>query len=73
MQRTHYLADGFYSIPVCISQRAASDDDIPPVGIPVGDYIGYHNRKGGHGLTGYDWLQFLSFADKHLGISKNPK
>jgi hypothetical protein len=48
-------------------------DDMPPVETPVGDFIGYHNRKGGHGLNEYDWEQFLNFADRHLGIGKGGK
>jgi hypothetical protein len=40
--------------------------EMPPVETPVGDWIGYHNRKGGHGVTDYDWEQWLNFADRHF-------
>lgn len=43
-------------------------NDWPPVETPVGDFIGYHNRKGAHGQNDYDWEQFLNFADRHFGI-----
>jgi hypothetical protein len=41
-------------------------EEMPPVETPVGDFIGYHNRTGNHGVTRYDWEQFVKFADKHL-------
>ncbi|WP_158860955.1 alpha/beta hydrolase family protein [Lunatibacter salilacus] len=39
--------------------------EFPPVNQPVMGHIGYHIRNGGHGLLGYDWQQFLKFADMH--------
>jgi hypothetical protein len=44
--------------------------EIPPVNNPVMGTIGYHIRTGGHGVTLYDWQQFMNFADLHL---KKPK
>jgi hypothetical protein len=48
-------------------------DDMPAVATPVGDWIGFHNRKGSHGIDEYDWEQFLNFADRHFGISRSSK
>jgi hypothetical protein len=48
-------------------------DDMPALDTPVGDTIGYHNRRGAHGLNDYDWQQFLAFADRHFGLTKTPK
>lgn len=45
-------------------------ETMPPVETPVGITIGYHMRKGGHGLNSYDWACFLDFADKQFGIGK---
>jgi len=48
-------------------------DDMPAVDVPVGDFIGYHNRKGGHSINDYDWKQFLAFADRHFGIERTKR
>ena len=58
-----------YAEPVyaLFGERGLGVDSMPPVEVPVGDNIGYHNRKGGHGLNSYDWEQFLNFADRHFG------
>jgi len=42
-------------------------DRMPPLDTPVFGAIGYHVRTGSHDLTGYDWRQYLAFADKHFG------
>jgi hypothetical protein len=57
-----------YAEPVyqLFGEKGLDVNDMPPVETPVGDYIGYHNRKGTHDLTDYDWQQFLSFADRHF-------
>ncbi|MGC9347117.1 MAG: acetylxylan esterase [Anaerolineae bacterium] len=39
---------------------------MPPVHEPSVGTIGYHIRAGGHGITDYDWEQYLNFADRHL-------
>lgn len=38
----------------------------PSIHSPVGNHIRYHIRSGGHGVTKYDWQEFLNFTDHHL-------
>ncbi len=42
-------------------------DNWPEARQPVfGDHMGYHLRLGRHAIFGYDWVQYLHFADKYL-------
>jgi hypothetical protein len=64
-----------YAEPVykLFGEKGLGVEDMPPLETPVGDYIGFHIRRGGHALTDYDWQQFLNFADRHFGITKLSK
>ena len=43
--------------------KGLESEAVPPVNTPVGDYVGYHIRTGGHNVTPYDWECFLAFAN----------
>lgn len=40
--------------------------EMPPVDQPVGNTIRYHIRTGGHGMTNYDWQQYIIFANQQF-------
>ncbi len=43
---------------------------MPAVEEPIVGTIGYHVRRGEHGITDYDWAQYLDFADQHWRLVK---
>ena len=46
--------------------KGLATTEMPPLDQPVQKgCISYHVRSGGHGLTEYDWNQYMNFADKH--------
>jgi hypothetical protein len=61
-----------YAEPVykLFGKQGLDVDEMPPIDTPVSDTIGFHNRKGGHALTDYDWQQFFAFTDRHFAIKK---
>ncbi len=40
--------------------------EMPAVDQPSQGSIGYHVRSGGHGVTDFDWTEYLKFSSKHL-------
>lgn len=49
-----------------LGMKGLPASELPPVNSPVIGTIGYHIRTGGHGVTLYDWQQYLDFADLNL-------
>lgn len=47
--------------------KALENIRMPQTDQPVKQgFVGYHIRKGAHDLSGYDWMQYLDFADYHF-------
>ncbi len=57
------FADPVYQLH---STKGLEAEYMPELESPVQTgHIGYHIRRGGHGLEHYDWLRYLDFADKN--------
>ncbi len=56
-------ADPVYRL---LGQKGLGVGEMPKVDVSVGATIGYHVRRGKHGVTAFDWEQYLAFADRHL-------
>ncbi len=53
-----------------LGQRVLLQEEMPLIGHPVCEgSIGYHIRSGGHGITDYDWSQYVAFAKHHLTLN----
>ncbi|MDO9633729.1 MAG: acetylxylan esterase [Paludibacter sp.] len=47
--------------------KGIQQSNMPALESPLHDgHVGYHIRKGKHGLTSYDWQQYILFADRHF-------
>lgn len=40
--------------------------EMPSIEEPLSGILSYHIRSGGHGITDYDWGNFLDFSDKFI-------
>jgi hypothetical protein len=41
-------------------------ETLPAINVPIMGTIGYHIRKGRHGIKKFDWKQFIKFANLHF-------
>jgi hypothetical protein len=58
----------YYATPVyeLYEKKGIPSDEMPGINQPVLNTVGYHIRPGGHGVTAYDWEQFIEWANKQL-------
>lgn len=62
-----YLS-GYHATPVynLFNKSGLVSATMPLVDQPVMNTIGYHVRKGRHGINIYDWEQFIKFSNLHF-------
>src|SRR5690606_38886304 len=58
----------YHATPVykLYGKQGIPSDEMPKVNQPVINTVAYHIRTGGHGVTAYDWNQYIKWADKNL-------
>ena len=58
----------YHATPVyeLYGKKGIPSDEMPKVNQPVINTVAYHIRTGGHGVTAYDWNQYIKWADKNL-------
>jgi len=50
-----------------LGKQGIGTDKMPDVHQPIQHTVAYHIRAGEHGITAYDWEQYLKFADAQWG------
>ena len=56
-------ADNVYRLT---SNDGLPTKEFPPLQQAIMGRIGYHIRRGGHGVMPYDWNRFLDFSDRNI-------
>lgn len=69
--RGEFLA-AYYATPVyeLFGKKGIPSEKMPEVNQPIRNTVAYHIRTGGHGVTGFDWEQYIKWADEQL-FNKN--
>lgn len=68
-QKGEFLSGKFASpVYALFGKKGVVVDAQPGIDMPVGDFVGYHNRTGKHDVTDYDWTQYLAFAKRHWSL-----
>lgn len=58
-----YHAGPVYAL---FGKNALGTNKMPETDQPIGDYVRYHIRQGGHDIKPYDWQQYIAFVNRHF-------
>ena len=59
-----YHASPLYKL---YGMKGLESEQMPKIGEPIMNAVGYHIREGKHNITPYDWGHYLDFCDKVFG------